>query len=58
MKVVCVARARSHPAFLLDRMRTAWITMRPETMALVVAIAWTMFPAIPLASNSVWGGMR
>jgi hypothetical protein len=30
----------------------ASMTMSPEMMALVVAMAWMMLPAMPLASNS------
>ena len=36
---------------------SASITMKPAMMAFVVAIAWMMLPAMPLASNSDCSGM-
>jgi hypothetical protein len=35
----------------------ASVTSRPATIALVVAIAWMMLPAMPLAANALWAGM-
>ena len=52
-----VSTAALHLSPSPERMRTASMTMSPATMALVVAIAWMMFPAMPLQSKTLIGLM-